>query len=118
MKQFGYFSIVLLLLGLLPAALPGLSPGQDRRSTTSQDGPHTVTVQAGAGQDTVEPAFLPEKVRIRVGDTVTWKFEGDIHTVTFTTGTRPAGLVIPSSQAPPGEVIPRVFLPVPGAPPG
>ena len=120
MKQLGYLSIVLLLLGLLPAALPdGSALVTIAEAQQAKMVPRTVSVQAGAGQDTVEIlAFLPEKVRVRVGDTVTWKFEGDIHTVTFATGTKPAGLIIPSSQAPPGEVIPRVFLPVPGAPPG
>ena len=120
MKQLGYLSIVLLLLGLLPAALPeGPTLVTIAQAQQAKMAPRTVSVQAGAGQDTVDLlAFLPEKVRIRVGDTVTWKFEGDIHTVTFATGTTPAGLIIPSSQAPPGEVIPRVFLPVPGAPPG
>jgi plastocyanin len=55
-------------------------------------------VQAGAGQDTVNLlALSPENVRIRAGDTVTWKFEGDIHMVSFTTGSKPGGLVIPSS---------------------
>jgi plastocyanin len=120
MKQLGYLSIVLLLLGLLPAALPeGSALVTIAEAQQAKVAPRTVTVQAGAGQDTVELlAFLPEKVRIRVGDTVTWKFEGDLHTVSFTAGTKPAGLVIPSSQAPPGEVIPRAFLPVPGGPEG
>jgi plastocyanin len=120
MKQLGYLSSVLLLLGWLSAALPeGSVPIGIAVAQQVNGAPRTVTVQAGAGQDTVELlAFLPEKVRIRVGDTVTWKFEGDLHTVTFATGTKPAGLVIPSSQAPPGEVIPRVFLPVPDAPQG
>jgi plastocyanin len=120
MKQLGYLSIVLLLLGLLPAALPdGSALVTIAEAQQAKMAPRTVSVQAGAGQDTVEIlAFLPEKVRVRVGDTVTWKFEGDIHTVTFASGTKPVGLIIPSSQAPPGEVIPRVFLPVPGAPTG
>ncbi|MGH8066603.1 MAG: cupredoxin domain-containing protein [Candidatus Entotheonellia bacterium] len=120
MKQLGYLSIVLLMLGWLPAALPeGSAPVNIAAAQPADMAPRTVTVQTGAGQDTVDLlAFLPEKVRIRVGDTVTWKMEGDIHTVSFTTGTKPAGLVIPSSQAAPGEVIPRVFLPVPGAPQG
>jgi plastocyanin len=120
MKQLGSLAIVFLLLGLLPAALPeGLAPVRIAEAQQAKVVPRTVNVQAGAGQDTVDLlAFLPEKLRIRVGDTVTWKFEGDLHTVTFTTGTKPAGLVIPTSQAQPGEVIPRVFLPVPGAPQG
>ena len=88
MKQLSSLSIVLLLLGLLPGALPeGSAPVKSAEAQQAQVAPHTVTVQAGAGQDTVELlAFLPEKVRIRVGDTVTWKFEGDLHTVAFTTG--------------------------------
>ena len=103
MKQLSYPSIVLLLLGLLPAALPEDSALVNiAEAQQAKVAPRTVTAQAGAGQDTVELlAFLPEKVRIRVGDTVTWKFEGDLHTVAFTTGTKPASLVIPSSQAPP-----------------
>jgi plastocyanin len=120
MKRLGYLCIVILMIGLLPAVLPkGSAPIRIAAAQQADGIPRNVSVQAGAGQDTVDLlAFLPEKVRIRVGDTVTWRFEGDLHTVSFTTGTKPAGLVIPSSQAAPGEVIPRVFLPVPGAPPG
>jgi hypothetical protein len=118
MKQFGYLGIVLLLLGLLPAALPK-GPVKIAEAQPANAAPRRVTVLAGAGQDAVDlVAFLPEKVRIRVGDTVTWKMEGDLHTVSFTTGSKPAGLVIPSSQAPPGEVLPRIPLPVPGGPRG
>jgi plastocyanin len=118
MKQLGYLSIMLLLLGLLPAALPeGSAPVKISEAQPANAAPRSVIVLAGAGQDTVDLlAFLPEKVRIRVGDTVTWKMEGDIHTVSFITGAKPAGLVIPSSQAPPGEVLPRIPLPVPGGP--
>jgi plastocyanin len=120
MKQLGYLSILLLLVAMLSALLPeGPVPVDLAAAQQALEASRTVTVQAGAGQDTVELlAFLPEKLRIRVGDTVNWKFEGDLHTVTFATGTTPEGMVIPSSQAPPGEVIPRVFLPVPGAPQG
>jgi plastocyanin len=120
MKQLGYLSIVFLLLGFLPAVLPEVSaPVGVADAQPAHMLPRTVTVQTGAGQDTVDLlTFLPEKVRIRVGDTVNWKFEGDLHTVTFATGTKPEGLVIPSSQAPPGEVIPRVFLPLPNGPQG
>jgi plastocyanin len=120
MKQLGYLSIVLLLLGLLPAALPeDSSPVKIAAAQQANGAPRSITVLPGAGQDTVDLlAFLPEKVRIRVGDTVTWNMEGDIHTVSFITGTRPAGPVISSSQAPPGEVLPRIPLPVPGGPQG
>jgi hypothetical protein len=118
MKRLGYLCIVILMIGLLPAVLPkGSAPIRIAAAQQADGIPRNVSVQAGAGQDTVDLlAFLPEKVRIRVGDTVTWRFEGDLHTVSFTTGTKPAGLVIPSSQAAPGDVIPRVLLPVPGWP--
>jgi plastocyanin len=116
MKQLGYRCIVLLLLGLLPGALPEDSAlVKIATAQPANMAPRTVTVQTGAGQDTVDLlAFLPEKVRIRVGDTVTWKMEGDIHTGSFTTGTKPEGLIISRSQAAPGEVLPRMFLPMPG----
>ncbi|MBM3926718.1 MAG: hypothetical protein FJ320_12230 [SAR202 cluster bacterium] len=46
-----------------------------------------LTVLVGAGQGAVSVnAFLPSTVRIRAGDTVTWRMnaDGDPHTVTFT----------------------------------
>lgn len=45
----------------------------------------TLNVSAGGGQDTtVEPAFFPQVIRVRAGDTVQWKVGGDeIHTVSF-----------------------------------
>src|SRR5712692_9007887 len=63
MKQLGYLSIVLLLLGLLPAALPeGSAPVTIAEAQQAKVAPRTVSVQAGAGQDTVELlSFLPEK---------------------------------------------------------
>ena len=56
MKQLGYLSIVFLLFGLLPAALPeGSAPGTIAAAQPAKMPPRTVSVQAGAGQDTVEP---------------------------------------------------------------
>ncbi len=113
MKQLDYPAIVLLLLGFLPAVMPEISaPVGIPEAQPAHMAPRTFPVQTGAGQDTVDLlAFFPEKVRIRVGDTATWKMEGDIHTLSFTTGTKPAGLVIASSQAPLGEMIPACCCP-------
>ncbi len=70
--------------------------------------PRTLTVLVGAGQDTeVIRDFLPSTIRVRVGDTVTWKYNGDPaadadpSTVTFTSGTP----------------IPEFFVPFPGGGP-
>jgi plastocyanin len=50
--------------------------------------PQEVTVLAGAGQDTVAiNAFFPDSIRIRVGDTITWKINSDEpHSVAFLSG--------------------------------
>jgi plastocyanin len=47
-----------------------------------------ITAWSGGGQDTtVIEAFLPERLDVRAGDTVTWKLGGDeIHTVTLLSG--------------------------------
>jgi len=45
-------------------------------------------VLVGAGQDTTEVfAYFPMTVRVRVGDTVTWRLNNDeLNTVSFTAG--------------------------------
>jgi len=50
--------------------------------------PRELTVLAGAGQDTVSiNAFFPASLRIRAGDTVTWKVNSDEpHSATFLSG--------------------------------
>ncbi len=70
--------------------------------------PRTLTLLVGAGQDTaVIRDFLPSTIQVRVGDTVTWKYNGDPaadadpSTVTFTSGTP----------------TPAFFVPVPGGGP-
>jgi plastocyanin len=56
-----------------PAATPKPQPAR------------TLTVLVGAGEDTdVVSSFFPAVVRVRVGDTVTWKLNSDeLHTVSF-----------------------------------
>jgi plastocyanin len=65
---------------------------------------HGVNALAGAGDDTtVVNAFFPERITIRVGETVTWQLNTDeIHTVTFTGD----------------EPLPRFEIPVPDGGPG
>ena len=66
-----------LLFGIL-----GLAAAQ------AQMAPRDVTALVGAGQDTITlNAFFPEILRIRAGDTVTWRLNSDeIHTVSFVQG--------------------------------
>jgi plastocyanin len=51
----------------------------------AQDGPREFVVLVGAGQDsTTLNTYFPEVLRVRVGDTVTWRLNSDeIHTVSF-----------------------------------
>ena len=123
MKQLGYLSIVLLLLGLLPAALPGDSaPVKIAAAQQASAAPRTVTVLVGGGQDTlILDNFFPHTLRVRVGDTVLWKFNGDenhhVHTVTFSGGPFP-GPQRAVAGGWPGEFIPPGAVPVPGGQPG
>src|SRR5690242_16275704 len=82
----------------------------------AQDGPRTMTVLAGVGQDTMDVlAFFPQNIRVRAGDTITWKQNSDAgHTVSFV-GSYPGNggsdifLV-------PGETVPSPNLPMPDQP--
>ena len=122
MKQLGYLSLVLLLLGIVSAALTGgLEPVNIAEAQTASPAPRTVTVLVGGGQDTIVlDGFFPQNLRIRVGDTVTWKFNGDPthrHTVTLVGGPFP-GPKDAAAGGEPGEVIPGRWIPVPGGAPG
>ena len=83
---------------------------------------HGVGAFVGAGRDTtVVNAFFPERITIRVGETVTWKQNGDeIHTVTFTGGAPLPGIEVPVPDGGPGEMMlnPQLAFPtrMPGAP--
>jgi len=83
-----------------------------------QHAPRTVTVLVGGGQDiTSVQGFFPQNLRVRVGDTVTWKYNADLtgerHTVTFNGGPFP-GLKAPLPTGGAGEVMPQRNIPVPG----
>lgn len=67
--------------------------------------PRELNLLVGAGRDTEAiMAFFPRNLRVRVGDTVTWKIDSDeIHTVTF---------------LPEGARVPEFFSSIPGEEPG
>jgi plastocyanin len=102
-----YKLILLLIVALALAACTPIPADAILRHQTVQaaaaapHAPRTLTVLAGAGQDTTGiNAFLPATLRVRVGDTVTWNLGSEeIHTVTFL-GDQP---------------LPPILVPVPGA---
>jgi len=69
----------------------------------------------------VVDSYLPQTTRIRVGDTVVWKFNGDenhhFHTVTFSGAPFPGPTRVLTGGRP-GEVRPGPWVPVPGGQPG
>lgn len=99
------------------AANGGLSGSAATASAAAQES-RNLTVLAGAGQDTVMvTAFFPQNIRIRAGDTLTWRNESDQdHVVGFTQGSTPPGPTTQNVQAAPGELIPTANAPVPGRP--
>jgi len=116
MKQRGFLSIVLLLLGLLPAALPeGLAPGTTAAAQPATPAPaqpsRTLTALVGVGQDTTQVlAFFPAALKVRVGDTITWKIESDeIHTVSFIRGVTPQEATMQDPLGGPGDLIPAFY---------
>jgi plastocyanin len=121
MGRHGRLSFLLSLLG---AAILVALPADSSRFADAQTAggpPRAVTVLVGGGQDTiVVDSYLPQALRVRVGDTVVWKFNGDenhhLHTVTFPGGPFPGPkLAVAGGQ--PGEVRPGPWVPVPGGQP-
>ena len=98
-----------------------MAMGGQTLDAQQQPAPRTLTVLVGGGQDTtVLDSFFPQTLRIRVGDTVTWKFNSDPnhrHTVTLVGGPFP-GPKNPVSGGGPGEVIPGSWVPAAGGAPG
>jgi plastocyanin len=74
-----------------------------------------LTVLTGAGQDTVAiNAFFPASLRIRAGDTVTWKINSDEpHTASFLSGSAPPREPIPIPGGGPTDLMsnPVLFFP-------
>ena len=79
-----------------------------------------LTVLVAGGQDTIVPvAFFPANVRIRAGDTVTWKHNGGLdHSVTFSAGATPLGPTQARSGGLPGDLKPGPAVRVEGGPGG
>lgn len=77
--------------------------------------PRELTVLAGAGQDTVSiNAFFPASLRVRTGDTVTWKINSDEpHTATFLSGSPPPPDPVPIPDGGPTDIMlnPVSFFP-------
>lgn len=126
MKELRRPAITFLLLAMaLVTLLGGSQPvklAEAQQAAAAGPPARTVTVLVGGGQDVVIlDNFFPRTLRVRVGDTVVWKFNGDenhhFHTVTF------AGGPFPGPQKAvvggrPGELLPGPWVPVPGGQPG
>jgi hypothetical protein len=65
----------------------------------------------GVGQDTTQVlAFFPSALKVRVGDTITWKIESDeVHTVSFIRGVKPQEATIEDPLGGPGDLIPAFY---------
>ncbi len=112
-----------LFVGVVVLGLAWLIPTTEKGNAQlpAPPAPRTLTVLVSGGQDTtVFDTFFPLTLRVRVGDTVTWKFNADPihrHTVTFAGGPFP-GPKDPAAGGGPGEVLPGLWVPVPGGAPG
>jgi len=106
------------LLIVLPVMIAASSALTTAAAETATHAPRTLTVLVDGGQDTtVLDGYFPQNLRIRVGDTVTWKYNGDAtggrHTVTFSGGKfEGAKSPLPTGEA--GQVMPQRNIPVPG----
>lgn len=110
-----------LLLSVSVLGVVALIQTAEKGNAQQPPAPRTLTVLVGGGQDTtVLDGFFPQTVRVRVGDTVVWKFNGDPnhrHTATFVGGPFPGPKDVVAGGAP-GEVMPGRWVAVPGAAPG
>ena len=88
------------------------------------DGRH-LTALVGGGQDTISiNAFFPSTLRIRAGDTVTWKLNSDeVRTVSFLAGDQPPAIparvdLVPVPGSSNGELMLNPWSNLPTRPPG
>ncbi len=110
--------LVIGFIGLLLFGLTGFAPmtSISPASATSTSQTYTVLV----GSENVKQAvsimsYFPNKLRVHVGDTVTWKANShEIHTVTFLAGAAMPDLIIPAPQgmASPLQFNPQAALPI------
>jgi len=107
-----------LALAALATAIPyAFAQAQPPAPTQST---RTVTGLVGAGQDTLQALnFFPQSIRIRQGDTVFWRMNGEeLHTVSFVKGV--TQWATGAQQLPigaPGELNPGFAVAIAGAPP-
>lgn len=108
------------LLALCVMILAGLGAPPALSAPTLQP-PRSLTVLVGAGQDTSQVlAFFPQSVRVRQGDTITWRLSGDeVHTTAFVAGTAADKATggIQDPLGPGGQTIPGFAAPIPGGGP-
>ena len=115
----GTLSLAFGLLVALAVVIAATSARTHAASETAAHAPRTLTLLVGGGQDTTAlHGFFPQNLRVRVGDTVTWKHNGDDatadrHVVTFLGGPFP-GPKVPLPSGGPGQVMPQRNIPVPG----
>ncbi len=116
MKRVTGLFVSVVVLGMV-----SLIQTAEKGNAQQQPAPRTLTVLVSGGQDTTAfDTFFPQTLRIRVGDTVTWKFNADPthrHTVTLIGGPFP-GPKDPVAGGMPGEALPVRWVPVPGGSPG
>ena len=113
-----FIRLALILVSGVAVAFAPLPVASNGAHGATAQGPRTLTVLIDGGRDTtVLDGFFPQNLRVRVGDTVTWKYNADVtggrHTVTFTGGPFP-GLKAPLPTGGAGEVMPQRNIPVPG----
>ncbi len=106
-----------------PTAAPTAIPAAP---TAVAQAPRKLQVLVGAGKETSDVnVFFPSNVKVRVGDTITWKLNSDEpHTVTFSDGKAPQGAtpdsLVPDPRFGAGgkDVLPYFAVNVPGGGPG
>lgn len=107
MKQKIMALPVSLLIAMLSVAGCQVSPVRPIEAEAPAEAPREVVVLSGAGQDThLINAFLPSVLKIRAGDTVTWKINSDEpHTATFLSGAEPPPDPIPMPGGGPTDLM-------------
>lgn len=89
LRAVSSLGLAVVAMALTLAACSGTlePPTPEPTATPETFPPRDLTVLVGAGERTAAiNAFFPQRLRIRAGDTVTWKMntEGDPHSVVFT----------------------------------
>ena len=111
--------LTLLVLGVVSWAVAQVDSLSTASAAPARQ-PNNLTVLVGGGQDTLQMlAFFPTSVRVRAGDSVTFRINSDFepHTVSFSQGVPPGPNWAQSPVLPPGGLIPTFPVPLPGGAP-